>query len=279
MPSATPSETQGECHLLSYHLEISGIGSTALLFKIFQDEAFRRNNPLSTKTMQAGPATAPHCRGPSRLATVRRSLARPHHPLQVCFHQHPEQTCVITKTSQLLSTVAFTGAHPVHPGCRDMSGDSLHRRGYRSAMHKASLNEAAAAGCLALAGWPQAAAAGMHHCPCAYFPAHFTVSKHKAAANHLPTETLCADIDHPNQAKVIDRRIPCKYYRAKHQDLLPKANLRQSSTEQRNMSTGTCMDCREGPGGPHVRLGHVSDRGGADGDPLCARLVPAALAV
>ncbi|KAK9908246.1 hypothetical protein WJX75_004747 [Coccomyxa subellipsoidea] len=43
---------------------------------------------------------------------------------------------------------------------RDMSGDSLHRRGYRSAMHKASLNEAAAAGCLALAGWPRAAAAG-----------------------------------------------------------------------------------------------------------------------
>ncbi|BDA44812.1 Ribosomal RNA large subunit methyltransferase K/L [Coccomyxa sp. Obi] len=43
---------------------------------------------------------------------------------------------------------------------RDMSGDSLHRRGYRSAMHKASLNEAAAAGCLALAGWPHAATAG-----------------------------------------------------------------------------------------------------------------------
>lgn len=37
---------------------------------------------------------------------------------------------------------------------RDMSGESLHRRGYRSAMHKASLNEAAAAGILQLAGWP-----------------------------------------------------------------------------------------------------------------------------
>ena len=38
---------------------------------------------------------------------------------------------------------------------RDMSGDSLHRRGYRDAMHKASLNEAAAAGALQLAGWPE----------------------------------------------------------------------------------------------------------------------------
>ncbi|KAK9831607.1 hypothetical protein WJX74_002393 [Apatococcus lobatus] len=35
----------------------------------------------------------------------------------------------------------------------DMSGDSLHRRGYRAAMHRASLNEAAAAGILSLAGW------------------------------------------------------------------------------------------------------------------------------
>ena len=43
---------------------------------------------------------------------------------------------------------------------RDMSGQSLHRRGYRSVMHRASLNEAAAAGCLLLAGWPEAALAG-----------------------------------------------------------------------------------------------------------------------
>ena len=43
---------------------------------------------------------------------------------------------------------------------RDMSGQSLHRRGYRSVMHRASLNEAAAAGCLLLAGWPEAAWAG-----------------------------------------------------------------------------------------------------------------------
>jgi putative N6-adenine-specific DNA methylase len=43
---------------------------------------------------------------------------------------------------------------------RDASGESLHRRGYRAAMHRASLNEAAAAGCLALAGWPALAAAG-----------------------------------------------------------------------------------------------------------------------
>ena len=37
---------------------------------------------------------------------------------------------------------------------RDTSGDSLHRRGYRDAMHVASLNEAAAAGALQLAKWP-----------------------------------------------------------------------------------------------------------------------------
>lgn len=43
---------------------------------------------------------------------------------------------------------------------RDMSGDSLHRRGYRAAMHRASLNEAAAAGVLHMAGWPAAAARG-----------------------------------------------------------------------------------------------------------------------
>lgn len=36
---------------------------------------------------------------------------------------------------------------------RDMSGASLHRRGYRQAMHRASLNEAAAAGILRMAGW------------------------------------------------------------------------------------------------------------------------------
>ena len=38
---------------------------------------------------------------------------------------------------------------------RDMSGESLHRRGYRTAMHRASLSESAAAGMLSLAGWPQ----------------------------------------------------------------------------------------------------------------------------
>jgi 23S rRNA G2445 N2-methylase RlmL len=36
---------------------------------------------------------------------------------------------------------------------RDMSGLSLHRRGYRDAMHRASLNEAIAAGILTIAGW------------------------------------------------------------------------------------------------------------------------------
>ena len=43
---------------------------------------------------------------------------------------------------------------------RDMSGESLHRRGYRSVMHRASLNKAAAAGCLLLDGWPEAALQG-----------------------------------------------------------------------------------------------------------------------
>ena len=42
---------------------------------------------------------------------------------------------------------------------RDMSGESLHHRGYRSAMHRASLNEAAAAGILLLSGWPAVAKA------------------------------------------------------------------------------------------------------------------------
>ena len=36
---------------------------------------------------------------------------------------------------------------------RDLCGDSLHRRGYRDAMHKSPLNEAAAAGILLMAGW------------------------------------------------------------------------------------------------------------------------------
>ncbi|GLC64428.1 hypothetical protein PLESTF_000164900 [Pleodorina starrii] len=39
---------------------------------------------------------------------------------------------------------------------RDMSGNSLHRRGYRDVMHRAALNEAAAAGVLALSGWREA---------------------------------------------------------------------------------------------------------------------------
>ena len=38
---------------------------------------------------------------------------------------------------------------------KDLSGASLHRRGWRQAMHRASLNEAAAAGLLILAGWDQ----------------------------------------------------------------------------------------------------------------------------
>jgi 23S rRNA G2445 N2-methylase RlmL len=42
---------------------------------------------------------------------------------------------------------------------RDMSGESLHRRGYRdAAIHRAALNESAAAGLLALAGWTEACA-------------------------------------------------------------------------------------------------------------------------
>ncbi|KAL3159933.1 hypothetical protein ABBQ38_010326 [Trebouxia sp. C0009 RCD-2024] len=42
----------------------------------------------------------------------------------------------------------------------DMSGDSLHKRGYRTAMHVSSLNEAAAAGVLSLASWPEALSQG-----------------------------------------------------------------------------------------------------------------------
>lgn len=53
---------------------------------------------------------------------------------------------------------------PLHVSCycnhvrifRDMSGRSLHRRGYRDVMHRAALNEAAASGVLVLSGWRQA---------------------------------------------------------------------------------------------------------------------------
>jgi putative N6-adenine-specific DNA methylase len=40
---------------------------------------------------------------------------------------------------------------------RDMSGQSLHKRGYRSAMHRSSLNECVAAGLLLLSGWDRRA--------------------------------------------------------------------------------------------------------------------------
>jgi 23S rRNA G2445 N2-methylase RlmL len=43
---------------------------------------------------------------------------------------------------------------------RDCSGESLHRRGYRQVMHAAPLNEAAASGCLYLAGWDKKAQQG-----------------------------------------------------------------------------------------------------------------------
>jgi hypothetical protein len=43
---------------------------------------------------------------------------------------------------------------------RDVSGRSLHKRGYRGRIHKGSLNEAAAAGMLHVAGWPALAEAG-----------------------------------------------------------------------------------------------------------------------
>ena len=43
---------------------------------------------------------------------------------------------------------------------RDLSGMSLHRRGYRDAMHKSPLNEAAAAGILLMAGWKEMSGPG-----------------------------------------------------------------------------------------------------------------------
>lgn len=43
----------------------------------------------------------------------------------------------------------------------DMSGESLHKRGYRTAMHASSLNESAAAGLLSLADWPATASSGV----------------------------------------------------------------------------------------------------------------------
>ena len=49
---------------------------------------------------------------------------------------------------------------------RDVAGESLHRRGYRAggAIHKAALNEAAAAGVLYMADWPAAAREGALLC-------------------------------------------------------------------------------------------------------------------
>lgn len=46
---------------------------------------------------------------------------------------------------------------------RDVSGRSMHRRGYRGVVHRAALNEAAAAGMLLMAGWPALAAQGATH--------------------------------------------------------------------------------------------------------------------
>lgn len=46
---------------------------------------------------------------------------------------------------------------------QDMSGESLHKRGYRTAMHTSSLNESAAAGLLSLADWPATASSGEQH--------------------------------------------------------------------------------------------------------------------
>jgi len=45
---------------------------------------------------------------------------------------------------------------------RNLNGVSLHRRGYRRIMHKAALNEAAAAGILYLAGWDEIAEEKRH---------------------------------------------------------------------------------------------------------------------
>ena len=74
---------------------------------------------------------------------------------------------------------------------RDVSGTSLHRRGYRGVIHKASLNEAAAAGMLYTAGWPQLAKEGtsltpaglVHACWCVLhgtsgLPTHRLVKHH-----------------------------------------------------------------------------------------------------
>lgn len=43
---------------------------------------------------------------------------------------------------------------------REVSGASLHRRGYRGVVHRAALNESAAAGLLYMSGWPEIAAQG-----------------------------------------------------------------------------------------------------------------------
>ena len=72
---------------------------------------------------------------------------------------------------------------------RDVSGTSLHRRGYRGVIHKASLNEAAAAGMLYTAGWPQLAKEGTSLTPAGLVHACWCVL-HEATGHFLHIGSL-----------------------------------------------------------------------------------------
>ena len=56
----------------------------------------------------------------------------------------------------------------------DLSGESLHKRGYRTMMHASSLNESAAAGMLSLAEWPSKMASGGAQVQC--LPLHLVAA-------------------------------------------------------------------------------------------------------
>lgn len=116
---------------------------------------------------------------------------------------------------------------------RDVSGTSLHRRGYRGVIHKASLNEAAAAAMLYTADWPQVAKEGAQAAAC--------MSQCCCKAQKLTTPL------------------------ALRTSVQSKAHSSRCHRTCAARSTSRYPDCRGGPGRLHVRFGNILDRGRAHG--------------
>lgn len=121
---------------------------------------------------------------------------------------------------------------------RDMSGESLHHRGYRSAMHRASLNEAAAAGILLLAGWPSAAEANpggrKRHTPRPQWQLHVRLPAWQG--QRMRYEQLSLQILHPHGFGALPDELGVACDSILHPG-----------------------SCRRHAGGPHVRVGHLPD--------------------